>query len=127
MLKFTEIVPASQIWPSAENHIDIGEVPGFMRGYNIEVKKNDVVDWMSAEWIYGNPEEVFDDEYHRFSRADWGLIPTGRISFRGYGVEKWDPIERDTYVSICADADVNEIAQRYQPSLTAKKGEFNED
>jgi hypothetical protein len=29
---------------------------------------------------------------------DCGVTPTGRVSFRGYGVERYDPGERDTYI-----------------------------
>ena len=112
MLKITEFVPASQIWPTAEDHIDVGEIPGLMRGYNIEVNKNGTVDWMSAEWIYGNPEEVFNDDYHTWSRNDWGLKPTGRICFRGYGVEEYDPEERDYFVIPCTAEMLAQIQER---------------
>lgn len=112
MLKITEFVPASQIWPTAQDHVDIGEIPGLMRGYNIEVEKNGAIDWMSAEWIYGNPEEVFNDEYHVWSRNDWGLKPTGRITFRGYGTEDYDADERETFVVMCSDTDAAEKKAR---------------
>ena len=112
MLKITEFVPASQIWPTAEDHIDVGEIPGLMRGYNIEVNKNGTVDWMSAEWIYGNPDEVFNDDYHTWSRNDWGLKPTGRICFRGYGVEEYDPEEREMFVIPCTEAMLENIRRR---------------
>lgn len=97
-IKFTEMVPASQIWPTAKDFEDLGEIQGLMRGYNLEVNNGDKIDWMSAEWVYGTPEEAFDDEYHRWSRNEWGLELTGRICFRGYGVERYDEEERDTYI-----------------------------
>lgn len=111
MLKITEFVPASQIWPTAEDHVDIGEIHGLMRGYNIEVEKNGQVDWMSAEWIYGEPETTFNDDYHTWSRTDWGLKPTGRVCFRGYGSEEYDFEERDTFVKLYSDEKVREIKE----------------
>ena len=111
MLKIKEIVPASQIWPTAEDHVDMGEIDGLMRGYNIEVKveKTGVVDWMSAEWVYGDPETAFNDDYHIWSRNDWGLKPTGRVCFRGYGSEEYSFEERDTFVNTIYDEKVKEL------------------
>lgn len=99
MFKITEFVPASSIWPTAEDHKDFGYKPGLVRGYNIEVTTTKgVTDWMSCEYIHGEPEEVFNDDYHSWSRADWGLTPTGRICFRGYGREEYDFEEREEFV-----------------------------
>lgn len=98
MLKITEYVNANQIWPTAKNFDDVGEIPGLMRGYNLEVEKNGEVHWMSAEWINGDPEKTFNDEYHLWSRSEWGFKPTGRVCFRGYGIEEYDAVERDTYI-----------------------------
>lgn len=110
MFKITEFIPASQIWPTAEDHVDIGEIPGLVRGYNIEVTNSKgVTDWMSAEWIHGDPEEVFNDDYHTWSRNDWGLEPTGRITFRGYGREEYDFDERDMFVISYSDEDAKKI------------------
>jgi hypothetical protein len=127
MLKITEYVPASQIWPTAEDHVDIGEIDGLMRGYNIEVKveKSGVVDWMSAEWIRGTPEIVFNDDYHSWSRADWGLQPTGRISFRGYGIERYDAIERETFIDLVTDDKAKEIAD--EAYRTKAKAEMTDE
>lgn len=99
MFKITEYVNASSIWPTAKDFQDFGAKPGLMRGYNIEVTNSKgVTDWMSCEYIYGEPEEVFNDDYHSWSRSDWGLVPTGRICFRGYGREEYDWEEREEYV-----------------------------
>ena len=115
MLKITKFVPASQIWSTAEDHVDMGEIDGLMRGYNIEVKveKSGAVDWMSAEWILGDPETEFNDEYHKWSRADWGLKPTGRICFRGYGVEEYDSEERDTFINTISDEKAKLLKERF--------------
>ena len=99
MFKITAYVNASEIWPTAENHKDLGYKPGLVRGYNIEVTTSKgVIDWMSCEYIDGDPEEVFNDDYHTWSRDDWGFTPTGRICFRGYGLEEYDFEERDTFI-----------------------------
>ena len=99
MFKITEYVNASSIWPTAKDFQDFGSKPGLVRGYNIEVTNSKgVTDWMSCEYIHGEPEEVFNDDYHTWSRNDWGLTPTGRICFRGYGREEYDFEEREEFV-----------------------------
>ena len=99
MFKITAYVNASEIWPTAENHKDIGYKPGLVRGYNIEVTTSKgITDWMSCEYIDGNPEEVFNDDYHTWSREDYGFTPTGRICFRGYGREEYDFDEHETFI-----------------------------
>lgn len=98
-LKIKEFVPASQIWPTAEDHVDFGEKRGLLRGYNIEVTtRKGVTDWMSADFIYGEPETVLNEDWRLEYRKDWGFKPTGRICFRGYYTEEYDPEERDTFV-----------------------------
>lgn len=111
MLKITEYVPASKIWETAQDNVDLGEVEGVMRGYNIEVTRDGNSVWMSAEWIYGDPEVVFNDEYHRWSRNEYGFTPTGRICFRGYGIEEYSHEERDTFVKHCNVEMVNGVCQ----------------
>lgn len=103
MFTLTQYVRASEIWPTAEDHIDHGYVPGLMRGYNLEVKKGDVVDWLSAEWIGGEPNEEFNDGFHSWYHIEHGFVPTGRVSFRGYGVERYDAKERDFYIEDVTD------------------------
>ncbi len=93
-----EYVPANEIWPNAKVYIDKGYKSGLVRGYNVEVTKNGVTDWMSCEYIHGEPEEELFDEFHQFWYRDCGVIPTGRISFRGYAREEYDLEERDFFV-----------------------------
>jgi hypothetical protein len=93
-----EYVPAKQIWPNAENFVDNGPITGYVRGYNVEVVKNGKVDWMSCVWLKSSIEDYVNDEYTRYWYMDCGVTPTGRISFRGYGIESYDPDERDTFV-----------------------------
>ena len=94
--KISEVVPASSIWPTAKSYIDKGNIAGYLRGYNIEVtnSKGEVA-WLSCEYIPGEPEDALNDEYHLWYRSDWGWVPTGRITFRGYYTEYWYAEERD--------------------------------
>jgi len=97
---FTEFVLASEIWLTAKNYIDKGYVSGLVRGYNVEVIKRETNEkfWMSCEYIHGEPNEELLDEFHRYYYSDLGVEPTGRICFRGYGMEQYDWEERDTYI-----------------------------
>ena len=115
--RMSEYVNATSIWPGSEDHEDIGTIPGLVRGYNIEVRKKDKVDWVGAEWFSGEPEEVLNDEYHIFHRETFDLMPTGRISFRGYGREEWDPDEREMFIIPINDQEAKQIAE----SLRAKE------
>ena len=100
MFKITEYVNASSIWPTAKDHKDLGYKPCLVRGYSIEVTNSKgVTDWMSCEYIHGDPEVEFNDDYHTWSRGDWGLVPTGRICFRGYGREEYDFEEHETFIT----------------------------
>lgn len=114
MFKFTEYVPASSVWPTAEDHVDHGDIPGLVRGYNIEVKKGEIVDWMSASWFFGPPEAEYNDEFHSYYFADLGVVPTGRICFRGYGTLEYDFDEREEFVKLCSDEDVLAALAEYQ-------------
>lgn len=103
MFFIKEYVPANQIWPTAKVCEDIGYIAGYVRGYNIEVKdRRGRVDWLSTEWVV-SAEHEFDDDFHRFYFEEHGWTPTGRVSFRGYGIEEYDPAERDTFVRIVED------------------------
>ena len=108
MVKFTEYVNASSIWPTAKNHEDRGEKMGLLRGYNVEVRKDGQVDWLSAEWIYGDPNVVFNDEFHTWRTAEHGFEYTGRICFRGYGIEEYDSEERDFYIVEIEDEEISD-------------------
>lgn len=94
----TEMVPANSIWPNATSYEDKGPIKGYVRGYNVEVVKNGKIDWMSCVWIRESIEEYVNDESTRYWYLDCGVTPTGRVSFRGYGIERYDPDERDTYI-----------------------------
>lgn len=98
--KFTEYVKASEIWPTAKDFEDKGPRPGLVRGYNVEIKtRHGIIDWMSCSYISEDtPEEYFLGEFYTFYLNDLGFELTGRICFRGYGREEYDPDERDTFI-----------------------------
>lgn len=98
MINITEYVPANEIWPTAKTFIDKGYRSGLVRGYNIEVTRNGETFWLSSEYIHGDPDVELFDEFHQFYYNDINCKPTGRICFRGYGVERYDYEERDTYI-----------------------------
>ena len=99
MFKATEYVKASSIWPTVKDFQDFGAKPGLLRGYNIEVTNDKgLTDWMSCSIIYGEPEEYFNSDYEMMFRSDFGLKPTGRITFRGYYREEYDFKGRESYV-----------------------------
>lgn len=108
MFKFNEVVLSSAIWPNTKDHVDYGYRCGYVRGYNIEVQVTDGSShWLSACYIADeNPEEYFNDEFHLWMYQEHGWTPTGRICFRGYGVERYDPDERDTFVYMVEDDEV---------------------
>lgn len=93
-------VPASSIWPTAKDYTDKGPSPeGYLRGYNIEVKKPDgTTGWLSCVWISETIQEYINKESTQFWFSDYGWTWTGRVCFRGYAVKKWSDEERDYYV-----------------------------
>lgn len=98
MYTFNEYVPANKIWETAKTYEDKGLKPGYVRGYNIEVNKEGVVYWMPCCYIHSTPEEYFNSEFYEFWLGELNTIPTGRICFRGYGVEEYSVEERDTFI-----------------------------
>ena len=98
-MNIREYVPANEIWPNATTYIDKGYKPGLVRGYNVEcINKDGNPYWFSCEYIHGDPDEELFDDFHMSWYADCGCTPTGRISFRGYGVEVYDACERDYFI-----------------------------
>lgn len=97
--KTFERVNASEIWPNAKDYKDKGPRPGLVRGYNPEIiTKDGRRVFMSCTYIAGEPEQYFYDEFFQFYLADNDFELTGRICFRGYGCEEYDPDELDTYI-----------------------------
>lgn len=125
MTTFTEYVNASSIWVTAKDYTDLGERQGLVRGYNVEVRKGDKVDWLSCSWIYGDPNDYFNDDFHTWCREEDGLEYTGRICFRGYGIEMWDSEERDYYIVMEDSEEGKALLERrvFHTSLEAEDSE----
>jgi hypothetical protein len=126
MTKFTEYVNASAIWATAKDYTDLGERAGFVRGYNVEVRKGDETGWLSCSWINGDPNDYFNDAFHAWCREEDGLEYTGRICFRGYGIEKWDPEERDYYI-VMEDEVGQTLLEEAEESDTSLETEDSEE
>ena len=104
MIFIKEMVPASEIWPGADNHTDRGWISGYVRGYNAEIITQDgATSWLSCEYIDTDPELHYDSEYYRWRCKEHGWKLTGRFCFRGYGMEKYDPEFNETYVEKVED------------------------
>jgi hypothetical protein len=73
-----------------------GVVPGYACGYNFEVTKDGRTDFASCTFEYDTPDDVLDGFYGEFL-YDVRCTPTGRVIFRGYYREEYDPHERDVY------------------------------
>ena len=53
LIKELTYVPANEIWPNATPYVDNGYQPGYVRGYNLEVKTKDgVTDFLSCCYIH---------------------------------------------------------------------------
>ena len=113
MFFIREYVPANEIWPTATPHMNYGHKSGLVRGWNVEVKKHTgEVFWMSAVYIHEGIEEYVNSEFTQFYYNDLGVVPTGRICFRGYGIEEYDSVERETFITPC-DSNGNVINTRH--------------
>lgn len=111
MMKY-EIIELSR--SEAEFRCDVedgnfrGYFPGVCCGWMFEFKNKDgKVDYNSVTWFEGTPEEYCETWLRYgpealFEMERWnGYEPTGRVVFRGYGVEKWDSEEHDWYIERC--------------------------
>lgn len=127
MFKVLEYVKASDIWPTAKDYEDIGERAGLCRGYNVEVTDGTRTDWLSCSWFEGDIESYFNDDFHTWCRAEDGLQYTGRVSFRGYGIEMWDPEERDYYIIMADSEEGQELLKRKNRELSEDKESDLED
>lgn len=75
-----------------------GLVPGYACGYNFEVTKDGKTDFASCTFKYDTPDEVMaPGSFYPDFLFDMGCEPTGRVIFRGYYREEYDPYEHDVY------------------------------
>lgn len=99
MLPTIEYVKASSVWENARDYVDEGHCPGLVRGYNVEViHKDGRTSWITTFWIDTTIEDHLNSEFMQWYAKVHEIEYTGRVMFRGYGEEEWDPDERDTYV-----------------------------
>jgi hypothetical protein len=100
MMDIIDIKDTNTGWKNSFEYSTCSNIPGVMRGFNIEYKNKDgKIEYGSAVWIYGEPD--MDNIDIRISIELAGLngwTPTGRVVFRGYGFEEYDPDERECYV-----------------------------
>ncbi len=82
-----------------------GVFPGYVCGWSFEFRNKDgKIDFNSCSWFEGTAEEYCQTwlrygEDALFEMERWnGWTPTGRVKFCGYGVERYDPEERDWYI-----------------------------
>lgn len=105
-----EIIPLSKSHAEYRNRIPdkkwLGIIPGIVNGWQIEyVNKDGKFEYGSVSYQAGMIEqdvalyEAQGGGSWLFEIPRWkGYEPTGRVVFRGYGVQLWDSWERDWYV-----------------------------
>lgn len=94
-------------WGHRENDCEfLGEVPGYVCGWDVEVKRGDEISYCSMTCTNDFEEIILPDADYNWNElgvsaenAKWnGWEPTGVIVFRGYFTEHYDPFEREEYI-----------------------------
>ena len=88
-------------WKEDYKKVYLGPLDGFVAGFNFEVKNKDgEYNYTSCHFMEEHPDDYINNlHYDYFDSCRYnGWEPTGRAVFRGYGIEKWNPEERDWYV-----------------------------
>lgn len=100
-------------WQELHHHRDIGQVNGVLRGYNVEVVDADgKIDYTSMVSTYDEPDsDNRDFEYVISASAANGYRTTGRVIFRGYFAEHYDPDDRETYLNLLSDQEFDIMAE----------------
>ena len=83
-------VNASEVYPNGNDCSDCGFIAGLVRGYNIEVTEisTNKTFWLACVYTYSkSPEDLINDDFRQFHFIKQGYTPTGRVCFRGYGLE----------------------------------------
>ena len=93
------------------NYPTMTQLPGLLRGFNVEITNDDGdVDYCSAVWTPGEADESNPDIFISIDLVSYnGWRPTGRLVFRGYGVDRYDFEEREEYVEMVTP----EYVQKY--------------
>lgn len=106
-------------WNTGNDSRNYGYVDGLVRGFNIEFKHKETgeINYNSANFVEGNIEDYYRERIEEWGDVGYtpfevetrnGYEPTGRAVFRGYGVERYDEEERDTYIE---DVDIDKYLE----------------
>lgn len=107
IFKVIKVSEADVDWKEEDREY-FGCIAGFVAGFCYEVVNADgKLDYMSCYYMHEDPtahvmnwEEWTHADY--FETVKWnGWEPTGRVVFRGYAREAYDPYEREEYVIPC--------------------------
>lgn len=82
------------------NHVDIGEYPGLVRGYNIEYVSDTSKDILFSDTIYVSCGSELQDVFTTYVTTS-NLEATGQVIFRGYFVESngsYELIDDDAFL-----------------------------
>ena len=117
VFEYVSIKDTTTGWPEVSGQ-DYGFIPGFLRGYNVEFKHKETgsIEYGTAIYVPTTVEEYYQRDIDEWGELGYSLFqverskgfePTGRVVFRGYNTELYDPDMREEYVE---DA-VKEVAQ----------------
>ena len=131
MRHFTVIQPseAHTDW-TVKDQKYYGFVPGFIRGWCFEFKnENGEYAYNSMNCFGVEPEQYVDtlgEDAFLIERFN-GYEPTGRVMFRGYFTEHYDPVERDWFVEdVPEDRVVERIKEVFHDWNEIPRGEWSE-
>ena len=92
-----------------------GQVDGLVHGWSFEfVNDKGEISYNSVYYSHGTPERNAEERYNFETERMNGWEPTGRVVFRGYATEHYDPEERDYYVKPVDDREIG--SDRYPVS-----------
>lgn len=90
MLKI-EFVDAKDIFKNGETNKDYGNIPPYLRGYNIEVTLDDGrKKWLPCRFIRTDIDKYLNSSSMSQEMDEQFFTLTGRVCFRGYFNEVWD-------------------------------------
>ena len=112
-----EIIKLSESFASYRNEVEdkeyIGDIPGVCNGWMFEYRNKDgEYNYSSVSYVHGSADD-YANLYHTDDGLEWihdtarygGWEPTGRVVFRGYATEYYDPDEREWFVEQYDPAD----------------------
>lgn len=101
-------------WTDEFEYATTQNIPGFLRGFNIEYERPDGdLDYGSCIWTYNDPDENnFEFRCQIETVAMFGNgRPTGRVVFRGYATEYYDYDEHETFVEHVTPEKITRVIQ----------------